>query len=223
MQKYGFVYIWYDRKRKMYYIGSHWGHENDGYICSSNRMRNVYKRRPEDFKRRIIIRIYTSRSDLLVYEGRWLSFIQKEELSKKYYNARNYQFAHWTTSQLLEIGKKISRKLKGNHPHPHKGKTWVEAYGEKRASSRKEKLSKAISGRELSEEHKARISEGVKKTGRVYKKGHKLTDEQKANMFGKAPWNKGKPATEEQKAKQSASMMGKPAWNKGLKMERICR
>lgn len=27
MEKYGFVYIWYDRKRKMYYIGSHYGTE----------------------------------------------------------------------------------------------------------------------------------------------------------------------------------------------------
>lgn len=37
----GFVYIWYDRKRKLYYIGSHKGNINDGYICSSNRMRNA--------------------------------------------------------------------------------------------------------------------------------------------------------------------------------------
>ena len=29
-EPYGFVYIWYDRKYKKYYIGSHWGYENDG-------------------------------------------------------------------------------------------------------------------------------------------------------------------------------------------------
>ena len=33
MEKYGFVYLWYDRKRKMFYIGSHWTTETDGYIC----------------------------------------------------------------------------------------------------------------------------------------------------------------------------------------------
>ena len=44
MEKYGFVYIWYDKKRKMYYIGSHWGTDDDGYICSSNRMRDAYRR-----------------------------------------------------------------------------------------------------------------------------------------------------------------------------------
>ena len=35
MEKYGFVYIWFDRKHKRYYIGCHWGHEDDGYVCSS--------------------------------------------------------------------------------------------------------------------------------------------------------------------------------------------
>ena len=34
--KYGFVYIWYDRKHHRYYIGCHWGTIDDGYICSSN-------------------------------------------------------------------------------------------------------------------------------------------------------------------------------------------
>jgi len=32
MQKYGFVYIWFDRKHKRYYIDSHWGKEDDSYI-----------------------------------------------------------------------------------------------------------------------------------------------------------------------------------------------
>ena len=54
MEKYGFVYIWYDRKHRRYYIGSHWGTENDNYICSSHWMIKSYKRRPEDFRRKII-------------------------------------------------------------------------------------------------------------------------------------------------------------------------
>jgi hypothetical protein len=68
MEKYGFVYIWYDHKNIRFYIGSHWGHENDGYICSSRWMRNAYKRRPNDFKRRIISLIYSNRKDLLLEE-----------------------------------------------------------------------------------------------------------------------------------------------------------
>ena len=44
MEKYGFVYIWYDRKHKRYYIGSHWGSEDDGYICSSTHMNHAFNR-----------------------------------------------------------------------------------------------------------------------------------------------------------------------------------
>src|SRR6185437_3843003 len=85
MEKYGFVYIWRDSKRKMFYIGSHWGTEDDGYVCSSNRMRNVYKRRPQDFKRRIITRVYTNRKELLEIEEKWL---QKIKVKSRYYNIK---------------------------------------------------------------------------------------------------------------------------------------
>lgn len=77
MEKYGFVYIWFDRKYKRYYIGSHWGTENDGYICSSNNMRNNYNNRSNDFKRKIISKIYTDREDLLNEEQKWLDLIPK--------------------------------------------------------------------------------------------------------------------------------------------------
>ena len=80
MEKHGFVYIWFDRKRHRFYIGSHWGYENDRYICSSNWMRHRYQRRTNDFKRRILARIYTNRIDLLVEEQRWLNMIKPNEL-----------------------------------------------------------------------------------------------------------------------------------------------
>jgi len=84
--KYGFIYIWFDKKRKMYYVGSHWGEENDGYICSSNRMRDAYNRRPFDFKRRVLKKVYTNRLDLLNEEQRYLNMIKKEQTGKQYYN-----------------------------------------------------------------------------------------------------------------------------------------
>jgi len=96
-EKTGFVYIWFDSKHKMYYIGCHVGREDDGYICSSNRMRDAYRRRPEDFKRRILTRD-VAKSDLLEEEYRWLKFIKPSELRLKYYNQHNHHFGHWTTS-----------------------------------------------------------------------------------------------------------------------------
>lgn len=108
--KYGFVYIWYDKKHGRFYIGSHWGSEDDGYICSSRWMRNAYKRRPADFKRRILSRIDSSRGDLLQEEHRWLQMISDVELGTKYYNLTKHLNGHWTTDEekRLTVGQRIS-------------------------------------------------------------------------------------------------------------------
>ena len=119
--KYGFVYIWYDRKYKRYYIGCRWGSEDDGYICSSSWMKQAYKHRPQDFKRRVISRVYTNRNDLLEQEYQWLSKIKPDELrGERYYNFHNYHFGHWTTDEekTLSIKEKLSRKAKQNHSNP---------------------------------------------------------------------------------------------------------
>ena len=83
---YGFIYIWYDKKYKRYYVGRHWGTEDDGYICSSNRMGDAYRRRPKDFRRKIISKIYTSKEDLVIEEQKWLDMIKPEECGQRYYN-----------------------------------------------------------------------------------------------------------------------------------------
>lgn len=116
MEKYGFVYIWFDRHRKMYYIGSHWGTENDGYICSSNRMRDAYRRRPNDFKRRILKTNINDRKETLIEEHIWLSKIEQENLGKKYYNLRQHLWGHWSTDKnsLMTVGEKISKANKGD-------------------------------------------------------------------------------------------------------------
>jgi hypothetical protein len=114
MEKYGFVYIWYDRKHKRYYIGCRWGSIDDGYICSSPWMKRGYKTRPSDFKRRIL-KTNISRNDLLEEEYKWLSKIKPEELGKRYYNIHNRHFKHWSTDEnkRLSVGQKISETKKG--------------------------------------------------------------------------------------------------------------
>lgn len=113
MEKYGFVYVWYDRKKRMYYVGCHWGTKNDGYICSSNRMRDAYRRRPKDFKRRII-EIVNDKSLLYDIEYRWLSMINEVDLGKKYYNLRKHKWGHWSTDETssLSIKQKVSNTKK---------------------------------------------------------------------------------------------------------------
>lgn len=111
----GFIYIWFDKKHHRFYVGSHWGSEDDGYICSSTWMRNAYKRRPADFKRRIIAKVDSSRNDLLIEEHRWLQMIKKDELGKKFYNLTNHLNGHWFASdedRVLSLKEKISKKTK---------------------------------------------------------------------------------------------------------------
>lgn len=123
MQKYGFVYLWYDRKRKMYYIGCHWGTVDDGYICSSKRMRDAYRRRTLDFKRRILKR-NISKESLLEEEYKWLQLIKDDELGKKYYNLRKEGFNirlsyHNKKEQIEKFIDSRSRLWKVEYPDGH--------------------------------------------------------------------------------------------------------
>jgi hypothetical protein len=125
--KYGFVYIWFDANKKMYYVGSHWGYENDKYVCSSRIMNAAYKKRNGDFKRRILSRIYTSRVDLLAEEQRYLSMIDPDKIytnnktvhernSKvRYYNLCVMTKNPWHSDpeRIIEIGRKISENKSG--------------------------------------------------------------------------------------------------------------
>ena len=110
----GFVYIWRDRKHKRYYIGSHWGSIDDDYVCSSNKMRNAYRRRPEDFKRRVIAVINTNRHDLFMEEQRWLYMIPEHQFGNRYYNLHQ-MVHHWITypDKVKTIAQKISATKTG--------------------------------------------------------------------------------------------------------------
>lgn len=119
--KYGFVYIWFDRKHKRYYVGCHWGNIDDGYICSSAWLRRSFRRRPDDFRRRVISLVYTTRQDLLEEEYRWLQMMKPEELAgPRYYNISNKLFNHWTTDDTKRqtTRQKLSKASKKLHQDP---------------------------------------------------------------------------------------------------------
>ena len=169
-EKYGFVYVWYNRWKKKFYVGCHWGREDDGYVCSSRTMNKAYKRTPQNFKRRVVSRVYTNRTDLLTEEHKWLSQIKDEQLGKKFYNLSKHHFGHWTSTDRAE---EIKQKLAGKNP----------------------KLSEAMKGNKnglgkvCSEEKKRKISEAQR--GRC----HKTEEQNRLHselMKGRAAWNKGK-------------------------------
>ena len=189
-QKYGFVYIWYDRYRKMYYIGSHWGTEDDGYICSSNWMRDAYRRRSQDFKRRILIRIYSSRENLLKEEQYWINMIKDEEISpqntssQKRKNVRYYNInkiintKNWcyTEEQQSKIGEKISNSKKGKSSGP--------CSLERAEAISKAKKTKFAERGGMSEEHKAALT-GIKKPSHTDE--WKIENSKRTKVFWNSP------------------------------------
>jgi len=135
---FGFVYIWWDKKRNMYYIGSHMGDENDGYICSQNRMRMQYKREKETFKRKVIYYHPTNdRKTLLKEEQRWLEMIKDEDLKNKYYNVcRNA-----TCNGASEL---ISGWVKNHWKNPKKREAHIESQRKSWTLERRKSNSKMI-------------------------------------------------------------------------------
>lgn len=198
-EKYGFVYLWYDRKHKRFYIGCRWGREDDGYICSSTWMKQGYKHRPNDFKRRILTKIYTNKKDLLEEEYKWLSLIKKEELGKKYYNLHNHHFGHWATSpetHMKSVEKMRQTKIRNNALLSEKERK--EKFGTQRGKP------SVFKGKTHSEKAKAKIKE--KRKNQVF------SEETLEKKRKQVPWNKGKTGIYSEETKK------KMAWSSGKKL-----
>lgn len=175
MEKYGFVYIWYDRKHKRFYIGSHWGTEDDGYICSSKWMKQAYRIRPNDFKRRILKRVYSSKKDLLEIEYDFISRIKPHEIKTRYYNLNTGMIMHWSASNNAKsIAKKSGDARRGKSLGPcseeKKQKISEAKKGKLFSKEHKESLKISRANQVITEEHKNNISNGLKK---AYAEGRK--------------------------------------------------
>ena len=132
----GFVYIWYDRKRKWFCIGSHFGTLDDGYTSSTGFMNSAFKKRPDDFKRKVLEFYYgTEHKELFLLEQKWLDMIKNEELcfgenrknnTTKYYNvkknasglsgavASELKKAFWNSEAGAERKSVMSEEMRGN-------------------------------------------------------------------------------------------------------------
>ena len=183
MEKYGFVYLWFDRKHKRYYVGCHWGTVDDGYICSSPWMKQAYKHRPNDFKRKILKTNIINRVNMFLEEQRYFGMIKPEEIKIRYYNLNIKNNAHWSTDEIKTktLKEKISNTAKRNAQNPVYREKYLAGLTtrdtrssdlEVREKRRKSMMgkntgkdnSKALAmaaaanrGRKLSEEHKNKI------------------------------------------------------------------
>jgi hypothetical protein len=180
MEKYGFAYIWFDRKHKRYYIGSHWGTENDGYVCSSSWMMQAYKLRPEDFKRRILSRIYEGKKNLLEEEYKWLSLISDEEISsKKYYNRTKHKNGHWMAEDYeKDVRKRISQKTKEAMQRPDVREKYLEGLKTRDCRSSdlevREKRRQSMMGKNVGKDNSKAVKAAAEK-----KRGTNISEEHK--------------------------------------------
>lgn len=145
-------------------------------------MIKAYTKRPQDFRRRILKRIYTTRKDLYEEETRWLQMIKPQEVKVKYYNFQRIA-NHWSASEYdyLTINEKISVKTKEAMADPSVRKRYLEGLKNRDTRSSdpevRAKKSKSMMGKNrgnwtvasqisaemrrgvsLSEEHKASIA-----------------------------------------------------------------
>lgn len=201
MEKYGFVYVWFDVKLKKYYVGCHWGSETDGYICSSKWMRDVYRRRPQDFRRRVV-KSGLTREQMYLEEQRYFDMIKPEEIKTRYYNLSLPSKDPWHKHPLKNksVGEKISFKKKGKSTRPCSPET------AKKISEAKKKKFAERGG--MTEEHKAALR-GIKK------KPH--TEEWKAENSNrmKEQWSG------DSQRKQAVSTAAKKRWEEFRKAKQL--
>ena len=124
----GFVYRWTDTSNGMYYIGSHKGTPDDGYIGSGTWFMRAYKSRPKSFVREVL---YIG-EDFVELEG----FILQElnaRLDKESYNLTN-------RASELPDSKKHSEERKKKWSKERSGKGNV-MYGKRHSEEAKKQMS----------------------------------------------------------------------------------
>lgn len=157
-------------------------------------MKNAYKRRPGDFKRRILAYITTSRNDMFDEEYKWLSMIRDSEIGTKYYNLIKHHSSHWSINEESRVN--MVNFLKCRTPH-NKGKHL--------SAKHKANISAANTGKHHSEETRSKLSI-IRKGRTAPNKGVPCSIEQKAKISAA---NKGRIHSEETKAKISATLRSK--------------
>ena len=210
MEKYGFIYAWFDKKnyklwkrgiknKPFIYIGCHWGTKDDGYICSSDRMRHVYKRRPKTFRARKILKTNIPQESLLIEEYKFLKLMKKEELGVKYYNLANNLFPN-TIGNEFRKGKTQVAWNKGKSTH-----IWITDGVNNKRLSVDEKIPKNF--------HRGRTQKSLGMTGKIHtdKTKLKISDSKKGKCGGENHPMYGKSHTEEAKEKNRLKHIGNKA------------
>ncbi len=145
-----FVYLWYDRSRKMFYIGSHSGSIDDEYTSSSRWLSGEIRYRPHHFKRRILS-IHSTKDEAINKEYQLISLICEEEYGTRYYNIKPGRkkgcTAHNKGKSMPEKQKAKLSAAKTGKPSPMKGRKSSHSAQSGRKGATK--LSQTITGRKM--------------------------------------------------------------------------
>ena len=164
----GFVYKWTDTSNNMYYIGSHKGTPDDGYIGSGKFFKRAYNKRKSFFTREIL---YTGE------HYRELEEFILEELDAaseiKSYNLKNGAIGGATRTGMKNSQEHISKVAEGNR-------------GKKLSKETREKIRQSRIGTKHSDESKAKMSKS--RTGNknhFYGKKHSQETKDKISLANK--------------------------------------
>jgi len=111
MNKEAFVYIWYDSRSKMFYLGKHKGTPDDGYTHSSCRWEQFSSNSvPKGVRRRVLT--YGSNKDMYKLENKLLRN-RKEKCWDRYYNEsiNGELYIEWTEERKKEQGEIAKRHM----------------------------------------------------------------------------------------------------------------
>ena len=169
----GYVYLWYDTRAKLFYLGGHHGKVEDSYVCSNEMMKRAYKKRPETFRFRVLEYVYDGTKSLRKAEQKWLDKIQDHEL-------------YWTPNIYNKTVKYYNKKKHsaGGNGSANKGKShpaWNKGYTKEEVLLRKNGMLCFLLDRPKSNEPKS-IKIPIKVLG--HKQTLKIRKQRKA-------WNKG--------------------------------
>lgn len=149
-----FVYCWTDHRTQMLYVGSHKGHIDDGYVCSSKYMMEEYSKRPEDFTRQIVAE--GAYEDILKLEEVILTRVDAR-MNEQFYNQHNGNGKFFLKCQTQSARRKISESKMGDKNHNHHSKLteekklWFKELGKmqrgiRRTAEQKENYSESKKG-----------------------------------------------------------------------------
>lgn len=117
MECFGFVYLWYDKRRDKLCIGSHFGKLDDKYTTSTGHCKHAIRKRPTDFIKIILYEHYeNNRKTLFEKEQLFLNCIPNDLLGSYFYNLKK------TANGGSAYGRKLSEETKQKISIKQKGK-----------------------------------------------------------------------------------------------------